>query len=107
MIFKNNYSKIKLLNAGVAELADALDLGSSGKTVQVQVLSPAPLLKLCKYYNCSSDYLLDLTDIKTPVNDLLINNLNSEEAELICKYRSFNSDDKNKVLGFFEAISCK
>lgn len=65
------------------------------------------LLKLCKYYNCSSDYLLDLTDIKTPVNDLLINNLNSEEAELICKYRSFNSDDKNKVLGFFEAISCK
>ena len=28
--------------AGVAELADALDLGSSGNTVQVQVLSPAP-----------------------------------------------------------------
>ena len=26
----------------MAELADALDLGSSGKTVQVQVLSPAP-----------------------------------------------------------------
>ena len=30
------------LFAGVAELADALDLGSSGNTVQVQVLSPAP-----------------------------------------------------------------
>ena len=43
MIFKTNYSKIKLLNAGVAKLADALDLGSSGKTVQVQVLSPAPV----------------------------------------------------------------
>ena len=28
----------------MAELADALDLGSSGKTVQVQVLSPAPKL---------------------------------------------------------------
>ena len=28
--------------AGVAELADALDLGSSGLPVQVQVLSPAP-----------------------------------------------------------------
>ena len=28
--------------AGVAELADALDLGSSGTPVQVQVLSPAP-----------------------------------------------------------------
>ena len=30
------------LNAGVAELADAIDLGSIGTTVQVQVLSPAP-----------------------------------------------------------------
>ena len=28
--------------AGVAELADALDLGSSAFGVQVQVLSPAP-----------------------------------------------------------------
>ena len=28
--------------AGVAELADAIDLGSIGTTVQVQVLSPAP-----------------------------------------------------------------
>ena len=28
--------------AGVAELADALDLGSSVPDVQVQVLSPAP-----------------------------------------------------------------
>ncbi len=27
--------------AGVAELADAIDLGSIGNTVQVQVLSPA------------------------------------------------------------------
>ena len=33
-----NWSK----NADVAELADALDLGSSGTPVQVQVLSPAP-----------------------------------------------------------------
>ena len=31
-----------ILNAGVAELADALDLGSSTFGVQVQLLSPAP-----------------------------------------------------------------
>ena len=30
------------MNAGVAELADALDLGSSVTDVGVQVLSPAP-----------------------------------------------------------------
>ena len=31
-----------LISAGVAELADAPDLGSGGTPVQVQVLSPAP-----------------------------------------------------------------
>ncbi len=31
--------------AGVAELADAPDLGSGGTPVQVQVLSPVPSLK--------------------------------------------------------------
>ena len=34
---------ILILHARVAELADALDLGSSGNPVQVQVLSCAPL----------------------------------------------------------------
>ncbi len=34
--------------AGVAELADALDLGSSGITVGVQVPSPAPKRKSCR-----------------------------------------------------------
>ena len=33
---------ISIIFADVAELADALDLGSSGMTVQVQVLSSAP-----------------------------------------------------------------
>jgi hypothetical protein len=36
-------------SAGVAELADAQDLGSCGlKTVEVQVLSPAPSLDSCR-----------------------------------------------------------
>ena len=32
----------------MAELADALDLGSSGTPVQVQVLSPAPKMDACR-----------------------------------------------------------
>ena len=62
------------------------------------------LLKMCKHYNCSSDYLLDLTDVKTPVNDLMIDNLKPDEADLICKFRAMSVNNKNKVLGFFEAI---
>ena len=34
--------KMRLANAGVAELADALDLGSNTFGVQVQVLLPVP-----------------------------------------------------------------
>ncbi len=39
---KNKIIKYYFKYAGVAELADALDLGSSVSDVQVQVLSPAP-----------------------------------------------------------------
>ena len=38
---------IGILYAGVAELADALDLGSSVPDVKVQVLSPAPKIAPC------------------------------------------------------------
>ena len=38
-------AKKQLYYAGVAELADALDLGSSVPDVQVQLLSPAPQKK--------------------------------------------------------------
>ena len=41
-LFKSIYNIHRLIFAGVAELADAPDLGSGGNTVQVQVLSPAP-----------------------------------------------------------------
>ena len=37
--------------AGVAELADAPDLGSGGYPVQVQVLSPAPT-KVTQFLSC-------------------------------------------------------
>lgn len=63
------------------------------------------LLKLCSYFNCSADYLLDLTDIKTPVKELTFDNLNEKEAELVLKYRALKMDNKNKVIGFIEALS--
>ena len=38
-----NIKNVRKRHAGVAELADALDLGSSVTDVGVQVLSPAPI----------------------------------------------------------------
>ena len=54
MIFIDICDKINEQNAGVVELADTQDLGSCGKTVQVQVLSPAPntleIALLCGFF---------------------------------------------------------
>ena len=51
---------VKCIYAGVAELADAQDLGSCGNTVQVQVLSPAPYIEkgIRKDALFHKDYLL-------------------------------------------------
>lgn len=94
---------------GQSQLNLAMKIGVQQETISAYEKGKAmptvdTLLKICKHYNCSSDYLLDLTDIKTPVNDLIIDNLKPDEADLILKFRTMNAKYKNKVLGFFEAI---
>ena len=42
--------------AGVAELADAPDLGSGGYPVQVQVLSPAPSLNSLNFFTVGKKF---------------------------------------------------
>ena len=53
-------AKKQLYYAGVAELADALDLGSSVFDVQVQVLSPAPKIPNAKAFGIFTFYFLPL-----------------------------------------------
>lgn len=62
------------------------------------------LLKIAKHFGCSTDYLLDLTSISTPVNSLIIDNLDANEANIIACYRNLDRDNKNKVLGFIKAL---
>lgn len=62
------------------------------------------LLKLAEYFGCSTDFLLDLTEVKNPVNSLIVDNLSVEEAGLVADYRSLNKDNKNKVIGYIKAL---
>jgi transcriptional regulator with XRE-family HTH domain len=57
------------------------------------------LLKLCEIFNVSADYLLDKTNISTPVNHLLVDNLNSKELEIIALYRDMPADKKERAIG--------
>ena len=63
------------------------------------------LIRLADFFHCSTDYLLDRSNIRLPADDLVINRLSSEEAELIAGFRGLSSADKNKILGFLSALS--
>lgn len=59
------------------------------------------LIKLAEYFNCSTDYLLDRTDIPTMIQDLA--KTNNESADIIYKYNSLSDDNKkhfNKFLDY-------
>ena len=62
------------------------------------------LLKLAAHFGCSTDYLLDLTQIKNPPDALAIDGLSTDEANLVADYRSLSNDSKNKVVGYIKAL---
>ena len=83
MHFKKYFGIIKL-DAGVAELADALDLGSSGKTVQVQVLSPAPFLSLKGRYFTKKAKLIKSNLENVVGGQIAIENVMGVEGLFMC-----------------------
>ena len=63
-----------VIYAGVAELADALDLGSSAKSMQVRPLSPAPekaTSNACRFFNdvCFKQMMLATPMMTASSND--------------------------------------
>ena len=78
------------------ELISRYELGSSFP-------QPQMLIKLANYFNCSVDYLLGVTDVRTPVKYLVSNVTNVKNAEILNKYNSLSNTDKE----FFDRIlSC-
>ena len=60
------------------------------------------LIKLANYFNCSTDYLLELT-----TNPVRICNLNSNEAEvayLITKFQELSPEKKKQLLSYLEFL---
>lgn len=93
-----NITQVKLsTDLGVSqELISRYELGSSFP-------QPNMLIKISKYFNCSVDYLLGITDIPTPVKYLASNSQNIESGELYRKYNSLSAEDKkcfNRFLDF-------
>jgi len=89
---KKKMSQVNLsVKIGVAQ--ETISAYESGRSYP----SADTLLKLCDIFNVSADYLLDKTNISTPVDHLLVDNLNAKELEIIALYRELTVDNKSDL----------
>lgn len=63
------------------------------------------LLKLCDIFHVSSDFLLDKTDVRTPVNSLVMDNFSKDELELLAVYRTLPPSKKERALGMLMGLA--
>lgn len=86
------------LKVGVAqEMISSYESGRSFPSAKV-------LIKLAKYLETSTDYLLGLTDDPTPIRLLGENNLSEEETELLNRYAFLAEADKLRLAGYMDAL---
>ena len=63
------------------------------------------LFKMADFFNVSTDYLLDRTDIQTPIKNLSIDGLNVTEIELITLFKNLTKIKQNKIIGYVLGLS--
>lgn len=92
---KKNITQLRLsLEAGVAqETISGYELGKTTPSVET-------LCKMADFLNTSVDYLLERTDIQTPISQLTIEGLSANELEIIALYKKMGKEQRTKVLGF-------
>lgn len=94
---EHNITQVKLsTDLGVSqELISRYEVGSSFP-------QPQMLIKLANYFNCSVDYLLGVTDIKTPIKN--INKDDIEISDIIVKYNSLSDENKKHLVSYLEHL---
>lgn len=63
------------------------------------------LIKMAKYLNTSTDYLLGLSDMKLPYNRITLDKLTENELSLLIKYRNLSISEKSKLCGYLDCLS--
>lgn len=64
------------------------------------------LIKLAKYLETSTDYLLGLTYDDTPIK-FMNRNLNDKEKELLDKFIYLATEDQLKLIGYADSLNSK
>ena len=67
--------------------------------------STEAIVKLARYFNVSTDYLLGLSDERSPKQSIQqSSNLTSQEIEMLALFRQLTAIQQGKVLGYAEAF---
>lgn len=97
----NNLENLKKIRTSrnITQIKLSTDLEVSQEVIsryEVGSSFPQPnmLIKLARYFNCSTDYLLGLTDVTTPIKALASNSEQLKASELYNKYNSLSKEDK-------------
>lgn len=77
------------------ELISKYERGLSNPSIQ-------SLKKIASFFNCSVDYLIDLTD-----NPLPNINLSQEQSVIISKYNMLSKSDKSRLEGYIDSLLTK
>lgn len=68
----------------------------------------ANLVKLARYFNVSTDYLLGLSDERSPKQFIQqSSNLTSRESQLLSVFNSLSPSEQGEVLGFAKGLANK
>ena len=97
---RQNKSQVNVaVNIGVAQ--EMISSYESGKAYP----KADTLIKMAKYLETSTDYLLGLTDDPTPVRLYNKSNLSETEINLLIKYSKLAVEDQIKLAGYIDALS--
>lgn len=104
----NNLLKLRT-EKGVSQVNIATKIGVAQETVSGYEIGRAypsveNLLKLCDLFQVSSDYLLDRTDIRTPVNRLVVEKMTAKELEVMAMFRSLSPEKQERAVGILMGI---
>ncbi len=96
---KRNLNQLKVATrVGVTqEMISSYETGRSYPSGEI-------LIKLAKYLDTSTDYLLGLTDDETPIRFMDEAKLTSEEIEFINKFSLLAAEDKLRLIGYMDAL---
>lgn len=80
---------------GISQIRLSIEVGVAQESISAYERGKAVptcenLVKIAKYLNTSTDYLLELTDMKLPYNRISLDKLSEDELNILVKYRNLS-----------------